>query len=203
MKIKFATFIVSAVSSSQYPHHSLPEIAFIGRSNVGKSSLINSLVERNNLAKTSRTPGKTRLINFFNVNQELCLVDLPGYGYAKVAKDIVESWRSMIETYLLKRENLQGVVLIVDIRHAPTSDDQKMKEWLDYYKLNTIIVATKADKLSKNQRLKRLKEIEKSLPVQEKDPLISFSALTQEGKKEVWKAIHDAVASKKLFQKKM
>lgn len=189
MKVKSATFITSATNPSQYPRHALPEIAFIGRSNVGKSSLINSLVGRNNLAKTSSTPGKTQLINFFNINGELCFVDLPGYGYAKVPKEILASWRPMIETYLLKRENLKGVVLILDIRHAPTPEDQKMKEWLDYYKVRVLAVATKADKLSKNQKVARLKEIKGLLSIREDEPLLSFSAITQEGKKEIWQAI--------------
>jgi GTP-binding protein len=194
MKIKSATFIISATNPSQYPRHSLPEIAFIGRSNVGKSSLINSLAEKKSLAKTSATPGKTRLINFFNVNEELCLVDLPGYGYAKVSKELAESWRPMAETYLLKRENLRGIVLILDIRHAPTPDDQSMKTWLDYHHIKTIAVATKADKLTKNQAVSRLKQIEKLLPTLEGEPLISFSAITGEGKKEIWKAIEKVMS---------
>ncbi|HWP48593.1 MAG TPA: ribosome biogenesis GTP-binding protein YihA/YsxC [Candidatus Limnocylindrales bacterium] len=189
MKVKSATFIVSATNPSQYPRHSLPEIAFVGRSNVGKSSLINSLVEKKGLAKTSSTPGKTRLINFFNVNNLLCFVDLPGYGYAKAPKEVIAGWQSMIETYLLKRENLKGIVLILDIRHAPTPDDQTMKEWLDYHRIKTLIVATKADKLSKNQRISRLREIEKLLPIRPGESLISFSALTGEGKKEIWQAL--------------
>jgi GTP-binding protein len=189
MKIKSATFIVSATNPSQYPRHSLPEIAFVGRSNVGKSSLINSLVGKKGLAKTSSTPGKTRLINFFNINNTLCFVDLPGYGYAKAPKEVIAGWQSMIETYLLKRENLRGIVLILDFRHAPTPDDQAMKEWLDYHKIKTVVVATKADKLSKNQRISRLKEIEKLLPVQPGEPFIGFSAITGEGKKEIWQAL--------------
>lgn len=189
MIIKDCRFLVSAVSKDQYPRGQLPEIAFAGRSNVGKSSLINSLVNRKNLVKVSSTPGKTRTINFFIVNDKLILVDLPGYGYAEVSKSEKMKWAPMIEEYLKNRENLKSVVLLVDIRHKPTSDDKMMYDFIKYYKEKVIIVATKRDKISNNTVQKNLNIIRETLGTDEKDILIPYSSENHLGRKELWREI--------------
>jgi len=189
MIIKDCRFLVSAVSKDQYPRGQLPEIAFAGRSNVGKSSLINSLVNRKNLVKVSSTPGKTRTINFFIVNDKLILVDLPGYGYAEVSKSEKMKWAPMIEEYLKSRENLKSVILLVDIRHKPTSDDKMMYDFIKYYKEKVIIVATKRDKISNNAVQKNLNIIKETLGIDEKDVLIPYSSETHLGRKELWAEI--------------
>src|SRR5215470_169110 len=152
MKISTATFVASAVSPAQYPRQPLPEVAFAGRSNVGKSSLINILVHRKNLVKTSATPGKTRAINFFLVNQRFLFVDLPGYGYARVPREMQASWRPMVETYLQQRTTLRAVVHVVDLRHAPTPQDQQLRSWLLHHGIHVVTVATKADQVPRGQR---------------------------------------------------
>lgn len=189
MIIKDCRFLISAVSKNQYPQGQLPEIAFAGRSNVGKSSLINSLLNRKKLVKVSSNPGKTRTINFFMVNDELVLVDLPGYGYAAVSKSEKLKWASMIEEYLINRENLKSVVLLVDIRHKPTSDDKMMYDFIKYYREKVIIVATKRDKISNNALHKNLKIIRKTLETDDKDILIPYSSETHIGREELWKEI--------------
>ena len=188
MIIKSAEFITSATKPSQYPPAKLPEIAFAGRSNVGKSSLINTLVNRKHLVKTSSTPGRTQLINFFNINETMVFVDLPGYGYAKVPQSIRKKWGPMIETFLSNRETLKGVVVITDIRRTPGTEERDLIRWLDYYKIATILVITKADKLSKNKQLKQQAAIAQALSVLKED-LILFSAKTRLGKDAVWNAI--------------
>lgn len=188
-KGKSVHFIKSAVTADQYPKHTLPEIAFIGRSNVGKSSLLNTLLRRKNLALVSNTPGKTRLINFFDIDEALCFVDLPGYGYAKVPESVRKQWKPMIETYLRQRENLKEVVLIIDCRHEPTEQDIIMRDWLRSYKIPTIIVATKIDKLSKSQWQKQQKIIHETLHMSSEESLLPFSSLKAEGVKPVWQAI--------------
>ncbi|UCE51704.1 MAG: YihA family ribosome biogenesis GTP-binding protein [Desulfobacterales bacterium] len=188
MKIRSADFITSATKSSQYPPANLPEIAFAGRSNVGKSSLINTLVNRKHLVKTSSTPGRTQLINFFNINDAMVFVDLPGYGYAKVPQSIRKKWGPMIETFLSKRETLKGVVVIMDIRRTPGTEERDLISWLDYYKIASILVITKADKLSKNKQLKQQAAIAQTLSVVKED-LILFSAKTRLGRDAVWEAI--------------
>ncbi len=189
MKIISAEFIKSAVKPDQYPKTLMPEIAFAGRSNVGKSSLINTLLGRRKLAQTSATPGKTRLINFFIVNDRLSIVDLPGYGFAKVSRAEQEKWGPMIETYLRERENLRLVVSILDVRHDPTQQDRDLIEWLRHYGRGYLIVLTKSDKLSRGQALQRRKQIMACLgPGEQKMPLL-FSAQTGEGKGDLWKAI--------------
>lgn len=186
MVIKSAEFITSAVRPSQYPEAGLPEIAFAGRSNVGKSSLINLLLNRKSLAKVSSSPGKTRTINFFDINNgEFRLVDLPGYGYAKVSKSTSEDWGKMMETYLIKRDGLLKVVQLVDARHEPTGQDKQMYEFLQYYGLDGIVVATKADKLSKNQLNKNLSVIRKELKMGKEDILLPTSALSRTGTEEL------------------
>ncbi len=188
IKIKSAKFVTSAAKPSQYPSENFPEIAFAGRSNVGKSSLINTLVNRKHLVKTSSTPGRTRLINFFNINNAVTFVDLPGYGYAKVPESIRKKWGPMIETYLSERRSLKAIVVIIDIRRTPGTEERDLINWLNYYNICRIWVITKADKLSKNKQLKQLNTITRALGVGKKD-VILFSAKTRQGKDAVWEAI--------------
>lgn len=181
MKITKAEFITSAAKRGQYPQADMPEIAFAGRSNVGKSSLLNLLTGRKNLAKVSSTPGKTRLINFFNVNDSFRIVDLPGYGYAKVAKGMSEDWGKMMEDYLETRQNLICVIQLVDSRHEPSAQDCQMYDYLRYYGLSGVVVATKADKLSKNELNRNLAVIRRSLELGKDDIVIPASALNKTG----------------------
>lgn len=188
MKIKSAEFITSAVKPSQYPSTVLPEIAFSGRSNVGKSSLINTLLNRKRLVKTSSTPGRTQLINFFLINSDFYFVDLPGYGYAKVPASVQKKWGPMIETYLLTRETLKGVVLIIDIRRTPGIEELEFIAWRSRFGIPPILVLTKTDKLSKTKQIKRQLAIAETLDV-DKDNLILFSAKTGRGKNDAWGAV--------------
>jgi len=188
MIIKSAEFVKSAVKPSQYPSMALPEIAFTGRSNVGKSSLINTLVNRKNLVKTSSTPGRTQLINFFIINKIISFVDLPGFGYAKVPDSIKKTWGPMIETYLKTRKTLKGVVLIMDIRRIPGMLELNFIEWLHYYNIPCIKILTKSDKLSKVKQKNQYLAIAKALSLN-KENLILFSAKSRLGKDDVWKAI--------------
>jgi len=188
MIIKSTEFVKSAVKPSQYPEDNLPEIAFAGRSNVGKSSLINTLINRKNLVKTSSTPGRTQLINFFKVNNQLSLVDLPGYGYAKVPAAVRKKWGPMIENYLSTRQSLNGVVLIMDLRRQPQDAEIDFINWLEQFNIASILVLTKIDKLSKTKQLKQHQMIAKGLGVELAD-LILFSAKTRKGKDAVWSAI--------------
>jgi GTP-binding protein len=183
--IKTTEFIKSAAKPAHYPPADLPEIAFAGRSNVGKSSLINVLVNRKNLVRTSSTPGRTQLINFFDVNGEFILVDLPGYGYAKVPLAVKKEWGPMMESYLSSRPTLAGVVLILDIRREPTVEDRQMLDWLRAYGISPILVATKCDKVSKNEKMRQAALIARSLGV-ERGEISFFSTLTREGKDEIW-----------------
>ncbi|MBR0139180.1 MAG: YihA family ribosome biogenesis GTP-binding protein [Firmicutes bacterium] len=181
MKINRVDFLCSAVKKSQYPAEDLPEIAFAGRSNVGKSSLINLLTNNKNAAKVSSSPGKTRTINFFLINGSFRIVDLPGYGYAKVSKAVSEDWGRMMEEYLSKRPNLVGVVQLVDIRHEPSAQDVQMYDYLRYYGLSGLVAATKADKVSKNEMNKNLAVIRKTLSLEKEDVVIPVSALKKTG----------------------
>jgi len=192
MIIKSAEFVKSAVKPSQYPSAELPEIAFAGRSNVGKSSLINTLVNRKHLVKTSSTPGRTQLINFFIINKTFSFVDLPGYGYAKVPASVKKSWGPMVETYLSTRKTLKGVVLIMDIRREQGQQELDFIEWLDYYSIPSILTLTKADKLSKTKQIKQHLSIAKALSVDNND-LILFSAKTRLGKDAVWDAVEQLI----------
>ena len=191
MKIIKAEHVITAVKPEQYPATGFQEVAFVGRSNVGKSSIINTLTNRKNLARVGATPGKTRQINFFNINDEFYLVDLPGYGYASVSKDMKASWHKIIETYLYKRAALElsVVLLLVDIRHDPTKDDLMMLQWLNGYGIETLVVATKADKLSRSQIKPRLSAIKKVLGLNEKEVIIPFSSEARTGIDEVWQAV--------------
>jgi GTP-binding protein len=186
--IKSTEFIKSATKPSHYPPADRPEIAFAGRSNVGKSSLINVLVNRKNLVRTSSTPGRTQLINFFSVNDQFTLVDLPGYGYAKVPLAVKKEWGPMMERYLSSRPTLRGVVLIFDIRRTPVAEDRQMLDWLRAYGIPPLLVITKCDKVSKNERMRQAAIIAGSLGV-DKGELTFFSTLTREGKDEIWQRI--------------
>lgn len=188
MKIKSAKFVTSATKPSQYPPADLPEIAFAGRSNVGKSSLINTLVNRKHLVKTSSTPGRTRLINFFNINDNVGFVDLPGYGYARVPVSVRKKWGPMIETFLSRRDTLKGIVVIMDIRRTPGAEESDLLHWLEHYNIARILVITKTDKLSKNKQIKQVNQIIQTLGI-ERDEVILFSAKTRLGKDAVWEAI--------------
>jgi GTP-binding protein len=188
MKITSAEFITSATKPSQYPATALPEIAFAGRSNVGKSSLINTLVNRKRLVKTSSTPGRTQLINFFEINRCVGFVDLPGYGYAKVPVSVRKKWGPMIETYLSKRKKLKGVIVIMDIRRNPRQEEYNLLAWLDLYTIASIFVLTKTDKLSKNKQAQQQQLIARALE-RPKNDFILFSAKTRRGKDTLWNAI--------------
>ncbi len=188
MKITSAEFITSATKPSQYPPTAMPEIAFAGRSNVGKSSLINTLVNRKHLVKTSSTPGRTQLINFFDINRRMGFVDLPGYGYAKVPVAVRKKWGPMIETYLSGRETLRGVVVIMDIRRIPRQEELNLLGWLNHYAIAGILVLTKTDKLSKNKQAKQHHLIARALE-RPKNDFILFSAKTRRGRDTIWNAI--------------
>jgi len=193
MKILTSEFLFSAVKQSSLPRDGLPEIAFLGRSNVGKSSLINRLLNRKRLAQTSKSPGKTRTLNFFLVNGELLFVDLPGYGYARVSKTEHASWRKMAEGYLGNREPLCCALLLIDIRHRPTELDRHMMNWLSYSGLRTVVVTTKADKLSGSRRKGQVDMIRKELAVPAGHPVIPFSSSTGLGRDHVLKEIETAL----------
>ena len=175
--------------TSKLPKNTKPEIAFAGKSNVGKSSLINALMNRKALARTSGQPGKTQTINFYNVNDELYLTDLPGYGFAKVSQKEKEKWGTMIENYLNSSEQLRAVFLLVDIRHEPSANDKMMYEWMVYQGFHPIIIATKADKIKRSQKAKQIKQIKETLGVVEGTPVIPYSSMTKEGREEIWEYI--------------
>jgi GTP-binding protein len=189
------SFIKSAVQPSQFPPPDKPEIAFAGRSNVGKSSLINRLVNSPKLARTSSRPGRTRAINFFNVDRRLCLTDLPGYGYAEVPLKLRRNWKVLVETYLKKRQNLKAVVVIIDIRRNMGQGDLELLRWLKAYEIGAIVVLTKADKVSKGKEKHHQNVISSQLMQQGFGQPISFSAKTGQGKQELWKAIHEVVGT--------
>jgi GTP-binding protein len=188
MDVRHADFIKSAVRATDYPVSELPEIAFAGRSNVGKSSLINVLVNRKNLVRASSTPGRTQLINFFDVDGRLVLVDLPGYGYAKAPPEVRRQWGPMIETYLSSRPNLKAVVLILDIRRTPSRGDLDMLGWLESYGIPPIIVLTKCDKLTRNARARQTGVIAAAVQ-RDRGLLLPFSALSREGRERIWEEI--------------
>lgn len=186
MKIKNSKFVTSAVLPAQYPDDELREIAFVGRSNVGKSSLINMLLNRRGLAKTSSTPGKTQLINFFDIDGLFRFVDLPGYGFAKVSKAQKATWGKTIETYLKSRDTLMEVIQLIDIRHKPSLEDKDMYNWIKSYGFSGIVVATKSDKMTRNQVAQQVKMIRKELDMDKNAIIIPVSASTRDGKYDVW-----------------
>lgn len=191
MIVKQASIIATAVKAEQYPETTLPEIALAGRSNVGKSSFINKMLNRKNLARTSSNPGKTQTLNFYNVDERLLFVDVPGYGYAKVSRSMRDAWGKMIERYLLQREQLAVVLLIIDIRHEPSQNDQTMYEWLTHHGLEVRVIVTKADKIPRGKWHKHMSIIRKTLGVLNPGDLYLFSSETGQGKDEVWDMILD------------
>lgn len=186
MKISESKFIISAINPSQYPEDELPEIAMAGRSNVGKSSLINMLINRKNLARTSSTPGKTQTINFYDIDSKFRFVDLPGYGYAKVSKTQKAAWAKVMETYLNNRKNLLEVIQLVDLRHKPTEQDVQMYQWILKCGFNGIVIATKHDKVKGSQLEKQKKLIRKTLGMPDNIPVYTASATNRYGKYEIW-----------------
>jgi GTP-binding protein len=188
MHIRSAEFVTSAVKPAQYPAPDHPEIAFAGRSNVGKSSLINTLVNRRRLVKTSSTPGRTQLINFFLINGNLMMVDLPGYGYAKVPAAVKKQWGPMVEAYVSQRATLKGVVVLLDLRRMPGIEERHLIDWLRHYRVAVIPVLTKADKLSKTDRIKQRRVAGQALSMAD-DALILFSAKTSLGKEALWQRL--------------
>lgn len=195
MKITQAQFIISAVQPHQYPEDALPEIALAGRSNVGKSSLINKLILRKNLARTSSQPGKTQQLNYYRVNEIIYLVDFPGYGYAKVSKTQREQFGEMIERYIRDREQLKLQLLVIDIRHEPSAQDKLMYKWLKHYEIPTCIVATKADKIPRSKWDRHIKMIKQSLEADPRDSVVLFSSETGLGREQLWDIITEAIAT--------
>ena len=189
MKIRSSEIVVSAIRKEQYPAEGLPEIALVGRSNVGKSSATNALLNRRNFARTSQTPGKTRTINFYKINNEFYFVDLPGYGYAKVSKSEKDKWGVIMERYLQDRDELCAIFLLVDIRHEPTNDDVMMYEWIKHFGYNCVVIATKADKISRGQYQKHISIIRKKLQLEKDEKVIPLSSSKKTGVEDVWNEI--------------
>lgn len=194
MKIKNVELEAVAVSKKNYPKQPLPEFAFVGRSNVGKSSFINAMIHRKNLARTSSAPGKTQTINFYNVNENLRLVDLPGYGYAKVSKSKRDTWREIIGEYLADREELLEIFLLVDIRHAPSELDRQMYEYILQSGFSGLVVATKSDKIKRSQLAKQISLIQQTLHIDDRDYIIPFSSEKKDMVDEMWFILKDMMA---------
>ncbi|EIO0108035.1 YihA family ribosome biogenesis GTP-binding protein [Staphylococcus pseudintermedius] len=186
--------LISAVKPEQYPESDLPEVALSGRSNVGKSTFINSMIGRKNMARTSQQPGKTQTLNFFNIDNQLIFVDVPGYGYAKVSKKQREAFGKMIETYITTREALKLVIQLVDLRHPPTEDDVLMYDFLKYYDIPTLIIATKEDKIPKGKVQKHIKIIKEKLELESGDQIISYSSIEKKKQDQIWAAISAFIA---------
>lgn len=193
MKIKSAEFVKSALRPDDYPRNGRPEVAFVGRSNVGKSSLLNALLQRRGLAKTSSTPGKTQTVNFFDVNGAVYFVDLPGYGYAKVPKTMKDAWVRVMTEYLMKREPLRLAVALVDIRHEPSEKDMHMLELLEDAEVPTVVVATKADKIKRGQWQKQTAVIREGLRLEAESLILPFSSETGEGVPILWRVIDETL----------
>ena len=193
MKIFSAEFITGAVSCKQYPDSVCPELAFVGRSNVGKSSLINSLLNRKKLVKTSQTPGKTQEINFFKINNNFIFADLPGYGFAKVPQIVRKHWKKMIEDYLLKRETLLAVIFIIDMRRNPSPLDLDLKTWLETHGIEYLLIATKMDKLSQSEASKQVKKLNVAYFNEGEDKLLVYSSKSGRGRKELWQKITNRI----------
>ena len=193
MKIFSAEFLTGAVSCKQYPDSVCPELAFVGRSNVGKSSLINSLLNRKKLVKTSQTPGKTQEINFFKINDSFVFADLPGYGFAKVPQIVRKHWKKMIEDYLLKRETLLAVIFIIDMRRNPSPLDLDLKTWLETHDIEYLLIATKMDKLSQSEASKQVKKLNVAYFNEGEDKLLVYSSKSGRGRKELWQKITNRI----------
>lgn len=191
ISIRKAEYITSAVNSKGYPEGDLPEIALAGRSNVGKSSLINKFLNRKNLARTGNTPGKTQMLNFYNINDEFTFVDLPGYGYAKVPKGMKSNWGKMMEEYFSRRENLKAVIQVIDIRHEPSLEDQEMHGFLRNRGIPVLVVATKADKISRGKLSKHLNQIAKALNIPDWQMILTYSSQTGAGVPELHQAVEE------------
>lgn len=189
MKVNQVEFVISAVGPKQYPEDALPEVALAGRSNVGKSSLINRMIGRKNLARTSSKPGKTQTLNFYRIESALYFVDLPGYGYARVSRTLRAEWGKFIERYLLERDKLRLLILIVDLRHPPTSDDQAMYEWVSYHQIPICVAATKSDKIPRGKWQQHIQTVRDTLGMEADAPLFLFSSETGQGKEELWQYI--------------
>ena len=192
MHVKTTTYMTSATKPSNYPDETVPEIAFAGRSNVGKSSMINKLLNRKSLVRTSSTPGRTQMLNFFNINEEFLLVDLPGYGFAKVPMSVKKAWGPMIRTYLQERQSLTAVVMLFDIRRIPRTEDLQLFDWLEEFGVPTIPVVTKIDKVNRSQRKKHVAAIAEAVGL-EPEAFSLFSALTREGFDDLWERIEIAL----------
>ncbi|EAV9864257.1 YihA family ribosome biogenesis GTP-binding protein [Listeria monocytogenes] len=193
MDVNNVELIISAVRPEQYPETELPEYALAGRSNVGKSSFINTMIRRKSMARISQKPGKTQTLNFYKIEEALFFVDVPGYGFAKVSKTEREKWGVMIETYITSREQLRGVIQIVDLRHKPTEDDRMMYEFLKYYDIPVIVVATKADKIPRSKWQKNAKIVRETLDFDPDDKFVLFSSETKMGKDEAWQFIKEGM----------
>ncbi len=191
MNVNNVELAAVAVKKAQYPEETMPEIAFAGKSNVGKSSLINTMINRKALARTSQNPGKTRTINFYNVENALYFVDLPGYGYARAPKSEIAKWGKMIEDYLIQRQTLKAIIMLVDIRHEPGANDKMMYDWLKHYGHKIIVVATKSDKLKRSQLPKHKKMLSEGLGLEKGDILLPFSSESKSGKEELWEIIEE------------
>lgn len=194
MVIKSAELETVCGITSKLPQNTLPEIAFAGKSNVGKSSLINGLLNRKSLARTSSSPGKTQTINFYNINKALYFVDLPGYGYAKVSQEIRNKWGKMIERYLHTSDKLKAIFLLIDIRHAPGENDKTMYDWIVSNGYEPIIICTKLDKIKRSQQAKNIKVIKETLGLGAETKIIPFSAVSKQGKEEIWNVIQTTIA---------
>jgi len=190
MKIKSALFLKSGTDISHCPQDNLPEVMLIGRSNVGKSSLINTLLNRRGFAKTSSTPGKTQTMNFYEINGNFRFVDLPGYGFAKVPKSVRNEWQNMVEHYVTERHELKGALVILDVRRDPGETEELIYPWLESAEVPALTVVTKADKLSKNKLATQVRAIKSRLPI---DDLITFSAVTREGRMELWRKVGELI----------
>ena len=191
MRIQEVALDIVCGITSQLPDTGQPEVAFAGKSNVGKSSLINGLMNRKALARTSARPGKTQTINFYHINRQMYLVDLPGYGYTSVSQEIKAQWGQMVENYLHTSENLRAVFLLVDIRHAPSANDQQMYDWIRGQGYEPIVIATKLDKIKRSQVPKQLKLIRTTLGMESEAEILSYSSLTRQGREEIWTRIQN------------
>ena len=193
MDVHKAEIVMSAVSPTQYPTDQLPEVALAGRSNVGKSSFVNTLINRKSLARTSSKPGKTRTINFYKIEDALYFVDVPGYGYAQVSKSEIEKWGAMMNQYFEEREQLKLTILLIDFRHPPSLEDRQMLDFLVFNDLPVLIVATKSDKIKRSRHQKHLKQIADGFGLSSTEDILLFSSETKEGKDETWEIIEDYI----------